>query len=221
MASLRWVREPKQKRSQQTLDRLLDGIESIFDDGGGLEAVSVAEVARRAGLSVGAFYARFESREAALYAMHERFCTEAKETADTALTPARWKDLPMGQVVAAVVGFLAAEYTARPGLRRAIVLLNATDDTVRARSKEVSGYVAARIHGLLADHAQEIRHYDLMLAADVIHRLLFSMLDQWAIFRDGSSTGRPIEGHVWATELTRLICGYLEVPMPPAPEAGT
>lgn len=215
MANIRWAREPKQKRSQQTLDRLLDGLESIFEDGGGLEAVSVAEVARRAGLSVGAFYARFESREAALYAMHDRFCTEAKVTADSALAPARWKGVPMRDVTAAVVGFLAAEYAARPGLRRAIVLLNATDDTVRARSKEVSGYVASRIHGLFAAHADEIGHPDLMLAADVVHRLLFSMLDQWAIFRDGSSTGRPIEPSVWAAELTRLICRYLEAPITP------
>lgn len=211
-ADISWVHQPKQKRSQETLDRLLDALESIFDDGGGLEQVSVAEVARRAEVSVGAFYARFRNREAALYAMHERFGVEAKATADNALAPARWEGVPMGQVVRTVVGFLAAEYAARPGLRRAIVLLNATDDDARARSKEVSGYVASRIHGLLAAHAAEISHDDLMLAADVVHRTLFSMLDQWAVFRDGSSTGRSIDADIWLRELTRVVCSYLRVP---------
>lgn len=211
---LRWVHEPKQKRSQETLDRLLDAMESIFADGGGLEEVSIAEIARRADVSVGAFYARFKHREAALYALHERFCVEAKRTADDALVPARWQGVPMGEVARAVAGFLVDEYAARPGLRRAVLLLNASDEHARARSKEVSGYVASRIHGLLAAHADEITHPDLMLAADVIHRMLFSMNDQWAVFLDGSSTGRPIEHEVWVIELTRLVCCYLGTRMP-------
>lgn len=210
-ADMSWVHQPKQKRSQETQGRLLDALESIFNDGGGLEQVSVAEVARRAEVSVGAFYARFKNREAALYAMHERFCIEAKATADIALTPARWEGVPMQQVVTSIVGFLAAEYAARAGLRRAIVLLNATDDDARARSKQVSGYVASRIHGLFAAHAKEIAHDDLMLAADVVHRTLFSMLDQWAIFRDGSSTGRTIDSEIWLRELTRVVGSYLGI----------
>ncbi len=208
---LRWVHAPKQKRSQETLDRLLDAIESIFAAGGGLEEVSIAEIARRAEVSVGAFYARFKHREAALYALHERFCLEATRTADDALVPARWQGVPMAVIARAVAGFLAEEYAARPGLRRAVLLLNASDERVRARSKEVSGHVAARIHGLLAAHADEITHPDLLLAADVIHRMLFSMNDQWAVFLDGSSTGRRLEREVWVDELTRLVCGYLGV----------
>lgn len=206
---LRWVHAPKQKRSQETLDRLLDALEGIFAEGGGLEQVSIAEVARRAEVSVGAFYARFKHREAALYALHERFCVEAKRTADDALIPARWEGVPLGGIVRAVAGFLVDEYAARPGLRRAVLLLNASDERVRARSKEVSGYVAARMHGLLAARASELTHPDPLLAAEVIHRLLFATNDQWAVFLDGSSTGRPLERDVWVDELTRMICAYL------------
>lgn len=213
---LRWVHEPKQKRSQETLDRLLDAIERIFAEGGGLEDVSIAEIARRAEVSVGAFYARFKHREAALYALHERFAVEAKRTADDALVPARWQGVPMGEIARAVATFLVDEYAARPGLRRAVLLLNASDERARARSKEVSGYVAARIHGLLAARSDEITHPDLMLAADVIHRMLFAMNDQWVVFLDGASTGRPLEREVWVCELTRMICAYLGCPLPRA-----
>lgn len=212
-SELRWVHAPKQKRSQETLDRLLDALESIFSDGGGLEEVSVAEISRRADVSVGAFYARFKNREAALYALHERFCVEAKRTADEALVPSRWQGVPLPEIVRVIASFLVDEYAARPGLRRGVLLLNTSDERVRARSKEVSGYVAARLHGLLAAHADEITHPDLMLAADVIHRMLFAMNDQWAVFLDGSSTGRPIEQSVWVTELTRLVCSYLGTPL--------
>lgn len=206
-----WARPPQQERSQQTLDRLLDAVESLFADDT-IDSVSVADIAKRAGHSVGAFYSRFPNKEAAVHAVHARFCEEAKATADEVLRPARWHDSPMREVTRQVVGFLAADYRQRQGLRRALLLLNGGDPEIRARSKDVSGHVTARIHGLLADHAAELSHPDLLVAAEMVHRLLFSTLDHWALFDGGASTGRTLPQETFVEELAGAVCAYLGTP---------
>ena len=92
---LEWVRPPQQARTRKTLTRLLDAAEALvaekgFDDAG------IAEIAQRAGSSVGGFYRRFRDKQGLLHALHERFCEEAKATADVALDPQRWADAPVG-----------------------------------------------------------------------------------------------------------------------------
>ena len=51
-------RTPRQKRSRESLERLLDATEEQIS-AVGVESFTVADVVRRAELSVGAFYARF------------------------------------------------------------------------------------------------------------------------------------------------------------------
>ena len=60
-AGLHWVRPPQQARSQETLNRLLDAAEQLVAEKG-FDDTPVAEVARRAGSSVGAFYSRFREK---------------------------------------------------------------------------------------------------------------------------------------------------------------
>ena len=64
--------EPKQPRSERTQERLLRAAEKLILEKG-LADASVPEIARRAGSSVGGFYARFPDKDALLRALEERF----------------------------------------------------------------------------------------------------------------------------------------------------
>ena len=66
---LRWVKPPRQARSQHTLDRLLDAAEALVHEKGGFDDVPIAEIVRRAESSVGSFYSRFPDKDALLQAM--------------------------------------------------------------------------------------------------------------------------------------------------------
>ena len=99
--SLRWVRPPQQARSQQTLDRLLDAAEALAAEKG-FDDTTVAEVARRAGSSVGAFYTRFKDKDGLLHALYDRYYEQAIATADDALDPARWEGAGIAEIVDAV-----------------------------------------------------------------------------------------------------------------------
>ena len=59
---LRSVAQPKQARSQKSMARLLEAAASLIERHG-FDRVSVAEIARKAGSSVGGFYSRFRDKD--------------------------------------------------------------------------------------------------------------------------------------------------------------
>src|ERR1700752_3440853 len=115
---LRWVRPPRQAPSQDTLDRILDAAETLIAEKGFADA-TVADIARRAGSSVGSFYTRFHDQDRLLYALYERYFEQATATADAALDPKRWEGAGIAEILRAVTRFLVQVYRERAGLIRA------------------------------------------------------------------------------------------------------
>src|SRR5262245_17369004 len=65
----------KQRRSQRTYDALVEtGLKLLQDRD--FDSIPVAEIAKSAGYSVGAFYARFNNKEELLRAMVERYAAD-------------------------------------------------------------------------------------------------------------------------------------------------
>ena len=60
---------PKQRRSRLSAERVLNSSLELLEEHG-FDAFTVAEVSKRAGISVGAIYARFGNKEAMLRAVH-------------------------------------------------------------------------------------------------------------------------------------------------------
>ncbi|MFG2138600.1 TetR/AcrR family transcriptional regulator [Streptomyces sp. NPDC048650] len=71
-------REPRQARSAATLARVLRAAEEIASSAG-LEEMTIAHVAERAGVSVGTIYRRFEDREQLITALTERMLQRREE----------------------------------------------------------------------------------------------------------------------------------------------
>ena len=93
---LHWIRPPRQARSQETLDRILDAAEALVAEKG-FEDSPVSEIVQRAESSVGAFYARFHDKEGLLHALYERYYEEAVATTDATLAPDRWEGAEIGR----------------------------------------------------------------------------------------------------------------------------
>src|SRR5579871_4788684 len=73
------VRPPRQRRSRESFERVLDAAARLLEENG-FEGFTVQEVASRSGVSVGAIYERFGSKESLLRVVHAR-TMEALETA--------------------------------------------------------------------------------------------------------------------------------------------
>ena len=90
ISDLHWVRSGRQSRSRKTQESLLDAAEEIFFQKGA-DATSVADVAARAGCSVGAVYHHFRDKKALLYALFDRVTEDLRATTRAAVDPARWE----------------------------------------------------------------------------------------------------------------------------------
>ena len=83
------VRPPKQQRSRESYERVLDAAHGLLEENG-FEGFTVQEVAARANVSVGAIYERFGNKETLLRTVHARLMdTMAQfDSADELVEPA-------------------------------------------------------------------------------------------------------------------------------------
>jgi len=210
---LRWIRPPQQARSQRTLDRILDAAETLVADKG-FEDTSVAEVARRAGSSVGAFYARFRDKDGLLYALYERYLEQAVATADDALDPMRWEGAGIADLLSSVVHFLVEIYREHDGLMRAFVLRNYTDFEFRTRQERLSHYVSEKLAALLLARQDEIRHPQPEQAAAFGLTMVFATIESAVLFGETRSGVLVLSDGTLADHLIRAYLAYLGVPAP-------
>ncbi len=215
LSKVEWVRPPRQTRSQETLERLLDAAEEVFGEKG-FEAATVAEVVRRARSSVGAMYARFTDKDALLSCLHERFCEEAIATADLALDASRWEGATIAEIFTEVIPFIVEVYREKAGLLRAFIIRGSQDAEFAEHGNRLGHYISQRLTELLMDRREQISHPDPGLAVDFGLRMCFDTLDHAALFADIIRTTRPMTAQDTARELTRVYLSYLGVETAPA-----
>jgi AcrR family transcriptional regulator len=207
---IRWIRPPQQGRSAKTLERLLNATEQLLNDRD-FESISVAEIVKAASSSVGSFYGRFDNKAAVLHALHDRYDEEARMTAAQALAPEVWDGVPLGEIIERFCEFLVIFQREHWGVRRALVLHNGTSTEHRKRSRGLAKFVIDLLANLLESRRDELGHPDPEVAAEMLHRIAFSVLDQEVMFNGESPTDGKLELEGLTRELARACVGLLEI----------
>jgi AcrR family transcriptional regulator len=134
------LRPTRQRRSQQTLDRIVEALERLIEESS-FEAITVAEVCRHADVSVGSFYERVGNKDALLEHLRRRFYADIVEGITAAFDPRRFA----GQELEAILRINAREmvelHRARRGAIRATI--------VEARRNAEFGEHATRLNKIL------------------------------------------------------------------------
>ena len=117
------VNPPKQRRSQETLDNLLQASRELLETTV-FEELTIQQIASRAGCSVGNFYARFKNKDAILPCLLEIHYAEMEREMDATFSPEAWEGAPLNRRVDAVIDFLMAIAQRQPGLIRTLVVRN-------------------------------------------------------------------------------------------------
>ena len=71
-------RQPKQERSRQTVDVVLDGVQRVLRREGA-RAITTNRIAEAAGVSVGSLYQYFPDKQAIFAALHDRHVEQVRE----------------------------------------------------------------------------------------------------------------------------------------------
>lgn len=204
------VKPPRQERSRQTLEDLLDAAEALLADRD-FDQIPIGDVVTRAGSSVGSFYARFPTKEDLLDALIARYHRRAREELAAFLDRPEWDDRDLEQRARVVVERVIAICRRQRGLLRARVVRRIApgmpllpDESRRDRE------LVAGLHGLFAPVAGEIRHPDPDRAVAFALRLIDSLAAQAILFDEISASFGTLDDATLADELTRTVVSYLK-----------
>lgn len=204
------VQRPKQARSEQTLLRLLDAAEALIREKG-LGDVSVPEIARRAGSSVGGFYARFKDKDELLRALEERFFGRLDERVEELADPSTWGSASTARIVASCMHELVTTYRAEHNMINAFLVRAANDALIRDEGVRFRQRVSARISRLLLTRRGELIHPDPAVAIDLGVQLAFGLMLQNAIFGETRAGSRVLTDEAIEAELTRMFLAYVGI----------
>jgi len=212
---LQWIRPARQNRSRRSLERLLDSAETLIADKG-FDDVTVADIAARAGLSVGAVYARFRSKQGLLHCLQDRLVEEAHLTTDVAFDPDRWESASVEDVVGELVAFLVQIHRERCGVLRELTVSTRSEPAMISRKERLVAHVSERLSALLLPRAERISHPEPAAAVAFGLRLVLATLEQAVLHGEGDVFGIPASDEKLAAELTHAFLGYLGVDGRPA-----
>jgi AcrR family transcriptional regulator len=208
-------RTPRQPRSRDTEERILRAFgellaESRFED------VSVQQVAGRAGVSVGGFYARFGSKDdALLHLMYAGYVRDALALAETALDPERWRGAGIAPIAHAYFTLMLQAANAHTGVLREIVSRTRVNPDAVAGNAAWAAFragVREPFRQLMAERTAEVDHPDPPLALRFAFAACSSALREAALFGHMEPSMGPIDTQTMARELARMFCRYLGVP---------
>ena len=212
------IRAPQQKRSAATLQRILDAVTGLVE-AGAYEQATVQEITTRAGCSVGAFYGRFEDKDAALYALYDARCARLEAATLPILEAGAAPEASLAATLRAFIRRIIAHIFENAALVRAEAFLTPHDASSPfwARAKLMNGRIHKRLEAVLAAHTDSFNHPH----PERVGLIVLSLIG--GLPRDAVKIGARIVDcsdvamDAYAEEIERVVFGYLGVEPPEAP----
>jgi AcrR family transcriptional regulator len=207
---------PRQKRSRESLERAVAaGVEVIVDLG--WDGFTVAEVSRRAKVSVGSLYARFGSKEELFLAAQSRAIQVMADEEREYYDHARWAGAEPLELVTGAIDGLVRTFERHGGVLRGLMRRAGRDDEVSQRGSQGASHMARSYSALILTRRDAIRQPDPEIAVDISYRMVFSALGRRIVYGDTFESQRLIPWDVYVAEQRRACVAYL---LGPAAVAG-
>ncbi len=205
---------PKQRRSQESLERILDAAETLIRERG-FEQMTIAEVVQRSDSSVGSLYARFRDKLALLRAVQVRYHARVENGIAAEFSGAHPQDECLEDAARRVVTVLCDYLLHEPELFRAFVLQAVFDPGVRAQGEAANAKRRERVAAVLLQHRDEIRHDDPEAAARWFYSICMAFLRERITFGAEAELSGGFPDEKMRSELARTAIRYLLTPDPP------
>jgi AcrR family transcriptional regulator len=206
------VRPPKQKRSQESLERVVEASMQLLEENG-FEGFTIQDVSRRADVSVGAIYARFGNKESLLRAVHsEAMEAMAREHENVAAVDGR-PGQDVREVIVEAVRTVAGIFRGHEPLLRAFMHLGAVDGEISRRGSDVSIDLSRQFEDTILAHRNEIAHPHPKTAVDVAYRMAYCTFARQVMYGPSFESDRAIDWDDLVEEVAYACAAYLLQPV--------
>ena len=199
---------PRQKRSRESLERLLEAAEAQIR-AEGLDSLTVNAVVSRVGLSVGAFYARFPDKTALLHAVQNRFHSRLEPVIREQIRQEAGDCPDLASTLAPAVEVLIRNVTAEWELSRGFMMMSVFDPVMKARGELVNRERREALTEVLLRHEAEIGHPDIHLAIDVAYGMYAAVIRGRLIFGLEHELYYGMDSETLYRELKKALTLYL------------
>lgn len=199
---------PRQRRSHESLERILDAAESLIRERG-FDDMTIAEVVQRSGSSVGSLYARFHNKLGLLRAVQLRYHARVQNDIFAAFSGDHPENESLEEAVGRIIAVLSRHVLSEPGLFRAFVLEAVFDPGVRAQGERTNSERRNKVVEVLLVHRAEIRHPDPDRAARWVYSTCMAILRERITFGEGAELSGGFSDEDLVAEMTSMVTSYL------------
>jgi AcrR family transcriptional regulator len=202
------VRPPKQRRSREAWNRVLDAGVALLEEGG-YDAFTIAAVCERAHVAPTALYARTTSKEALFLAVYEHGIARLREDQAVFADEERWAGLSAAGLVRAAVAEMAGITVRHERFLRAVVLISAAHPEVRRRGSRYSQELGDAFAGVLLRAAGAVTHPDPRAAVRSCFGTVFAASIIRVAYGPGFATPAPVDDEAFVADLGETAVRYL------------
>ncbi|MFF4585632.1 TetR/AcrR family transcriptional regulator [Streptomyces sp. NPDC001388] len=196
-----------QERSRRSQQDILRAGYALLEEGG-VDALTVAAVAERAGMAVGSIYRRFGDKEGLLLAIQRAFTENLQAEITGRVSEERLRLLRDPAVaVAEAVGALTDAFRAHEALLRVFLLLGTRHEAVRAEGSRVSA--EGNRHFAEALRHIPVAHANPAAALDFAYRLTYATIAHRITQGEFLESERPLPWTELRTHLQTAVIAYL------------
>ncbi len=201
---------PHQRRSQATLNRLLDAAEALLNERA-WEDITVSDIVLEAKSSVGSFYARFPSKEALVVALLDRYHEEMRGFFEDSTQLAEWDTHSLPVRARRLIEEVVSVCRRKRGLLRLRLQQRlSTPDSISTTEPDHDAYFVDELARLFETCRQEIKADDYRK----VLRFALRMVDGVAIaaiaLSDISGSYGLVDDETLVGELTTAFVAYLQ-----------
>ena len=202
----------QQERSRRTAERIVVAALDLLGEKR-LDEMSVAEIAARAGVSVGGFYARFPGKDALFHYLNVNVIEETLGRARELFSVEATACLGARQVIELYIDMAVKAFRTHRRVLQQVSLRSRTSkdpafrERVLALNVELHGMFRARLRERLDD----IGHCDPGTAMDLALTAVSGAMREYVLFDEYRPQFDPVGDERLVAELTDMFCAYLRI----------
>jgi AcrR family transcriptional regulator len=202
------VRPPRQRRSRESWNRILDAGVAVLEDGG-YEAFTIAAVCARAQVAPPALYARTASKDALFLAVYEHGIARLRAEQSVFADDARWAGLGPAALVRAAVAEMVGISLRHERFLRAVVLLSAAHAEVARRGSRYSQELGEGFARVVLRASDAVRHPDPVAAVRSCFGTVFAASIIRIAYGAGFATPAAVDDDAFVGDLGETAVRYL------------